>query len=389
LRMAFPDITTKPADPVGIPLGIEYNDDPTIPPAYNATCVKSKFFQEASQKEFGRSIRDQPAWLTLQDDPVFKHYPGMAMRRFPEYEHEYPTYDPSDPPPSSSAIKMPPRFRIDRPALKEVPPRLAGQDPRDSHRGYAPRHSSQDRRRSGPDRDRHGGDDRGRERPPRKRSLDASSENGQDNRDMKRARRPQLRRGRSREDHYRGAGVSPRRHSPSPSRFNLKGDPWSPQAGESNFKASGGRRYSDAYQDTKSSPSREQRVSYSDKRHDSGYHSGQSLDKGTSRYRDDERGRRASDRPHRKRKSPSRSRSRRRSPSRDRGRGRSRASTPESDRNRSRSRSRSRSRTRSESPLTRLEAELLGLTGGSNSEPEPKPVAKKRIKRPQVAAAFE
>jgi hypothetical protein len=218
---------------------------------------------------------------------------------------------------------------------------------------------------------------------------------------MKRARRPQLQRGRSREDSHRGAGVSPRRHSlsprryspsprrhsPSPPKYNLKGDPWSPQAGESNFKASGGRRYSDAYQDTKSSPSREQRVSYSDKRHDSGYHSGQSLDKGTSRYRDDERGRRASDRPHRRRMSPSRSRSRRRSPSRDRGRGRSRsqASTPDKS---DRDRSRNRSRTRSESPLTRLEAELLGLTGGSNSEPEPKPIAKKRIKRPQVAAAF-
>ncbi|KAK4032505.1 hypothetical protein C8A01DRAFT_50715 [Parachaetomium inaequale] len=372
LKLAFPETKTNPADPVGIPLPAEYTDDPTIPPAYNATCVKSDFFREDNQKDFTRSIREHPSWATLRDDPVFKHYPGMAMRRFPECEHEYPTYDPSNRPPSSSAIKMPPRFEIDRSAMKAARDR-AGHDRRDSRNGHAQPHSPQDHQHRAPGRDRYERDDRD-DRRPRKRSLDASPENDLDDRDLKRSRWSQHQRDRSRGNY--GRAISPRRRSPSPPKFNLEGDPWSPQAGETNFKASNNRRHHGASNDAKHSPVREERVSYADKRHDSGYQSGQSPVKGASRHRDDERGRRPSDRSHRRRRSPSRTRSPSRSRYRSASRGRSRASTLDRS-----------DRSRSESPLTALEAELLGLAGES-SEPEPKPVAKKPIKRVKVAAAF-
>ncbi|KAK4154531.1 hypothetical protein C8A00DRAFT_14324 [Chaetomidium leptoderma] len=387
-KQAFPEIKANPADPVGIPLASEYTEDPTIPPAYNATCVKSEFFQDGNQKEFGRSIKEHPSWATLQNDPVFKHYSGMVTRRFPDCEHEYPSYDPSDPPTSPSAIKIPPRFEIDRTALEETSKRgLADQDWRNTHNGYAQHHSPQGYRRREPGRDRYDRDEED-DRRPRKRSLDAGSENDRDHRDPKRTRWPQSRRDRSRESYTQknhSRAISPRRRTPSPPKFNLDGDPWSPQAGESKLRPSSDRRYSDAHNDSKLSPSREERVSYSDKRHDSGYHSGQSLDKVTPRYRDDERERRPSDRSYRRRRSRSRSRSPQRSPSRVRSRGRSRTSTPDRS-------NRSRSRSRSESPLTRLEAELLGLTGESSEsepKPEPKPVPKKPIKRFKVAAAFK
>jgi hypothetical protein len=298
---------------------------------------------------------------------VFRLYPGMVVRRFPGCEHEYTTYDPSDPPPPSSAIKMPPRFQVDRSALEERAKRFAEQ--RNGHEGYAHDYSPQDRRPRDYGHDQYGGDRRpadGREdRPPRKRSLDANSENDGGTRHHKRSRWSQSRRDRSREND--GRAPSPRRLSPSLPKINLDADPWSPQAGETSVKTSSGdHRPRDSYNET---PTREERVSYSDKRHDSGYHSGQSLDKITLQNRDDERGRRPSDRPRR-----------RRSPSRSRSRGRSRASLP--NRN-------DRSRSRSESPLTPLEAELLGLAGES-SDSEPKPVAKKPIKkRVKVAAAFE
>ena len=358
----FRELPTKPADAVGIPLPAEYTDDPTIPPAYNATCVKSVYFRDDNKKEFGLSIREHSSWTELRYDPVFRLYPQMTIRRFPGCKHEYTVYDPSDPPPSPSAIKMPPRYQIDRSAWKAPAYMdLADQDWRNGHDGHTPHRSSNDHKRRDSVRDRDYGDD-SEDRHARKRSLDSSSENELDDRDLKRSRRTQARGDKSRENYSRGP--SPPRRSPSPPSFNLDADPWSPQAGESTAKPPNGRRYSDTYNDT---PSREERMGLSDKRHDSGYHSGQSLEKGSSaRRRKDDR---PSDRgrPHRKRRSPSRS------PSRSRG------STPE----------RSRS-SRSESPLTSMEAQLLGLTGGESSESEPKPkaVAKKPVKRVKVAAAF-
>ncbi|GAB1319617.1 hypothetical protein MFIFM68171_09827 [Madurella fahalii] len=361
LKQVFPEVQAKLADPVGIPLPSEYSDDPTIPPTYNATCIKSEFFREDNKDEFALSIRDSRYWATLKHDPVFKSYPGMAIRRFAGSRHEFPTYDPSDPPAASAAIKMPPRYQIDRSALKG----MQQMNPRDgdvSNNPNASHHPPQDDQPRESCRDRNDRDDRENRRHS-KRSLDACLENDRDDRNLKRRRWSHSQRDRSR-DNYGRVTSPPRRRSPSP-RFHIEGDPWSPQAGESSLRAPNGRQY-------KSPPSRE-RMSYMDKRHDSGYHSG---DRATWSHRDDDRGRRPPNRSYQRR----RTRSRTRSPSRSR----SRASSAQRS-----YRSRSRSRSRSESPLTALEAELLGLTE-EPSEPKPKPkaAAKKPIKKVKVAAAF-
>ncbi|KAL2177705.1 uncharacterized protein P884DRAFT_18090 [Thermothelomyces heterothallicus CBS 202.75] len=395
-KQAFPDVKTKPADPVGIPLPLEYTDEPTIPPAYNATCVKSEFFREDNQKDFGRSIREHPSWATLKNDPVFRHYQGMVVRRFPGSEHEYPSYDPPDAPPSPSSIKMPPPFRFDRSAIRTKQDRPEGH-PTDNHDDHIRPHSPPDRRRRDSGRDWYDGDGR----RPRKRSFDAGYDRDNGEPDPKRARRWSLhRRDWSREDH--GSANVARRRSPSPPRCNLEGDPWSPQAGETNFRASNDRRYHEVHKTTKYSPPRDERISYSDRRHDSGYQSGHSIEKDTAWYHDGEWRRRSSDRSYQRRTSPSRGRDRsrsrsrgrsqRRSHSRSHSRGRYRSLSRGHSRGHSRGRSRastpSRSgRNRSESPLTALEADLLGLARDS-SEPETKPVAKKPVKRVQVAAAF-
>ncbi|KAL2131413.1 hypothetical protein VTI74DRAFT_5146 [Chaetomium olivicolor] len=375
LKRAFPAIKTKPADPVGIPLPVEYTEDPTIPPAYNATCVKSEFFREDNQKDFGRSIREHPSWTTLQDDPVFKHYVGMVKRRFPECDHEYSTYAPSIPPPSPSSIKMPPKFQIDRAVIKANPRKsVVDRDQTDNRNGHAQHYSLEHARSRDFDRDRSDTDDV-QDRRPRKRSFDHSPENGANDQNSKRGRWLQPRKDRSREDNSRTR--SPRRRSPSP-RFSIKGDPWSPQAGESNFRSSRGRQYNDAYESPKD------RGPYINKRNDSGYLSGQTVEKATLRYRDDDRGRRRSDQSYRRRRSLSRSRSRTRSPSCARSRGRGRGRSPSSTSDKS-------DRSRSESPLTALEAELLGLAEEASEpepEPKPKPVVKKPIRRVKVAAAF-
>ncbi|KAL2193433.1 hypothetical protein P885DRAFT_45488, partial [Corynascus similis CBS 632.67] len=383
-QQAFVEVETKPADPVGIPLPVDYTDDPTIPPAYNATCVKSEYFQEDNQKNFVRSIREHPTWVLLKDDPVFRHRQGMVMRRFPDSEHEYSTYDRPDPPPSPSAIKMPPRFRIDRSAIRVMRDRLDGNRV-ENHDGQEHFHLPQDRLRGESGRERYDGD----ERRLRKRSFDASPEHDRDERDLKRSRRwSQHHTDRSREDHIR-TNLPREGRSPTPPRFKLEGDPWSPQAGETNFRPSNDRRYReyrDVHRETRNSPSREERMSYADKRHDSGYQSGQSLEKGTPRYRNGEWRRRSSERSYRRRMSLSRSRDR----SRSRSRTRSRCRSPSRGRSRSHSRASTPSRSkcdRGESPLTALEADLLGLARES-SEPETKPVARKPVKRVKVAAAF-
>ncbi|KAK4108391.1 hypothetical protein N656DRAFT_771779 [Canariomyces notabilis] len=365
LKQVFPEIKAKLADPVGIPLPPEYTDDPTIPPAYNATCIKSAFFNEGNQDEFSLSIRDSRHWATLKHDPAFRYYSGMIMRRFAGSEHEYPTYEPCDPPAASAPIKMPPRYQIDRSALKGMEQRaFADREPSSNRNGYTPHRSPQDYRSR----------DSGRDRPDRsdmenrrhsKRALDAALENDQDERSLKRGRWSESRQDRSRESHGR-TNSSPRRRSPSP-RFNLEGDPWSPQAGESRAN---GHRYSDPHKGDTPPSSREERVSYADKRHDSGYYSG---DKQTRPRRDSERERRAPNRPYQRRRTPSRSRSRSLS------RSRSRASSLDRSH-----------RGRSESPLTALEAELLGLTEEEPRElkPKAKVMAKKPIRRVKVAAAF-
>ncbi|KAL2153674.1 hypothetical protein VTH82DRAFT_4829 [Thermothelomyces myriococcoides] len=225
-KQAFPTIETKPADPVGIPLPLEYTEEPTIPPAYNARCVKSEFFREDNQKDFGRSIREHPSWVIFKDDPVFRHYQGMVMRHFPGSEHEYPSYDRPDAPPSPSSIKMPPRFKFDRSSTRLRQDRSEGH-PSKNHDERAQPYTPRDRWRRDSGRDWYDADGR----RPRKRSLDAGYDRDDGEPEPKRVRRrSQQRRDRSRENY--GRANSARGFSPGSPRFNLGGDPWSPQPGE-------------------------------------------------------------------------------------------------------------------------------------------------------------
>ncbi|KAK4223776.1 hypothetical protein QBC38DRAFT_38251 [Podospora fimiseda] len=235
LKLVFPDTPeVHPADPVGIPLPFEYTEDPTIPPAYNATCIKSAYFNEYDLTDFVRSIRDSKAWPRLKEDPVFQMYPGMITRQFPPDRHEYPTYEKVEPPSPTATIKMPPKYEVDRKVLEERlrQKELAAAAPRPVSPAVV-----RERHQESP-RDRRGWDGAGRDgRRSAKRAYDA--ERGRDNsRDFKRARR-----GDSRE-RSRGWAASPsrrrslspprRRRSPSP-RYDLDADPWAPQAGETIF----------------------------------------------------------------------------------------------------------------------------------------------------------
>ena len=355
LKQVFAEKKTKPADPVGIPLPAEYSDVPTIPPAYNATCVKSEFFNEDNQQDFVLSVRATEQWSEARWDPVFKPYPGMVMRHFPGYDLDYPSYDPPSPLSPSAEIRMPPRYQIDRTALMGTPEGRHSEEAGDSARsGYA-RHRSPE---AGSYRDspsaRHVKRSRDHsledvERGSRGPSLKRSKNSG--------SRRETPRNGRSRP-------LSPvRRATPSPS-FNLQTDRWSPQAGEISVKVSSDPRYLDVLNDGKSSSSREERPPYNtNTRNDSGYHSGQSLDKSRVSHHDDDHNR-SLDRSAQRQRSPSRSHSR--------------ASSPDQRSDRS----------RSESPLTALEAELLGLTDEPIERKVPRMKPKKPITRVKVAAAF-
>ncbi|KAK3687773.1 hypothetical protein B0T22DRAFT_138799 [Podospora appendiculata] len=347
LKHIFPEIEVKPGDPVGIPLPCVYNDDPTIPPAYNATCIKSAFFDERNGAEFARSIREAPDWSMHKLDPVFKQYSSMIVSRFEPSEHDYFTYRPSTPPSPTATLKMPPRYRIDRAVRHETPgnkPTQSDEQLYSSSKILQPRDSRYDQ------------DNRWRPRPT-KRSYDNTPERKErDERDSKRARQTQSQHS-SPLDDYDGAASPVRRSTPSP-KFQLDGDPWSPKAGESSIKVAGDARYLDIQSDSKRSSSREERVVYAKMRHDSGYHSGQSQDRVKASDRNNERNGRSSHRSQQRRKSRSRSRS------------------PVS------------SFGRSESPLTALDYELLGMAEEEPSEPKPKVTPKKPTRRVHIAAAF-
>ncbi|KAK3389303.1 hypothetical protein B0H63DRAFT_463357 [Podospora didyma] len=377
---------TKPpraGDPVGIPLGCQYNDDATIPPKFDAKCLQSKFFNKENRKEFAMSIRDSDYWHEARDDPVFRHYVGMTMRRFSGCEHHYSVLDPAARPPSPVSIKMPPRYRIDR-VVREVTPKreLPYGTPtslRNTHgRHLSPRVSSS---RNSP-LSRHNGDGGESRRFP-KRSLEHTPEEHQlDEHDAKRAKTSVDKQQEVRPDNQ-DANDSPIADGPgSPLPDNespairLEGNPWFPQPGETAIEAPSDR-YLEVHYDSKPSSCREERALYSKMRHDSGYHSGQSQDKAS--HRDVDRGR--GDRPPVQRpRSPSRSRSgsrgrmhRRRSPSHSRSDSR----TPSDQRS---------YRSRSDSPLTAIEAGLLGLTDEDESKLKLK--KKKPIRKVKVAAAF-
>lgn len=92
LEKAFIQLDTKPADPVGKPLTADWSDEPTIPPAYNAKCVKSAFCDPENLDTFKLSVRESKQWPSVKRDPIFRYRRGMVVIRFPEADHEYFTY---------------------------------------------------------------------------------------------------------------------------------------------------------------------------------------------------------------------------------------------------------------------------------------------------------
>ena len=353
LARVFPEIKAKPADPVGIPLPATHSDAPTIPPAYDAKCVKSDFFNEDNQRESSRPIQETPMWSEARWDPIFKRHAGMVMLRFPGYDADYPTYPPPSPMPPADKIRMPPQYQLDRDRRGSVEPEVPLKDPSSVRGGlswYSPDNANH---RDSPGRLEWSG----RDHRHAKRSRDQSLEDfDRGSRDNKRSRNLDSRR-RTSSDSRSG------RDTPSP-QFKVEVDPWSPQPGESGVKASNDHRYLEVHNDNKSSSSREERAPYNkNARHDSGYLSGQSLDKARTSHRSEERHRPLD-----------RSRQRQKSPSRSRSRASSGAERSE--------------RSRSESPLTALEAELLGLTDEPTDRPKPKAKLKKPVQRVQVAAAY-
>ncbi|KAK3943326.1 hypothetical protein QBC46DRAFT_456898 [Diplogelasinospora grovesii] len=388
LKIVFAENKTKEADPVGIPLTCKWNDEPTIPPAYNATCIKSEFFNENNQKEFVASIRESSLWARVRLDPVFKRFPGMIMRRFSTNEHEYPTYHPSPPPSPSAVIKLPPRYQIDRHALKDMSETQNMENNIRSGRN-GPDHSSPANRRKR-DSSAHS-HDRSRDSwvtgsLTTKRSYDDHHQE-KDDRVRKKARNSPSPVETPRVQKHARATTPPRRITPSPDKHPIGRDAWSPQTGDTRRIAS-----SDHHRDNRSPASREDsretRAPYSSNlRHDSGYHSGQSHERLPSSYRDHHRPRSWS-RSRSRSRSPERSYQRRRFRSKSRGRPPSRSRSPRRGRSRSRASSPHSDRTprsRSESPLTALEAELLGYEPEKSKTTEPKKPIKRRVK---VAAAF-
>ena len=330
LKHIFPETKVKLADPVGIPLPADYTDEPTIPPAYNATCIKSEFFLKDNSQEFVQSIRELACWDALKHDPVFMHYPGMVLRQFPGSEHKYPTYDRSEAPSPSAPIKLPPRYEIDRSALEATPSNNMAVQSMIDLNGHGRHYLPPGNRLQDPVWDR-GDRNEDNNRHPSKRSIDATSENDRDD-NFKRPRWSQPQRDRSPDKYNRGPG--------------------------SNYT----------------------RRPALDKLQDSGYYSGQSQEKAPNDQNSKDR------RP----SYPSYQRYRSRSPSRGRSatrtgsRGRSRTPTPAKS-------NRSRSESPLTWMEMRLLGMAAGKSSEEEEEPEPaKPkVTKKPIRRVKVAAAFK
>ncbi|KAK4175919.1 hypothetical protein QBC36DRAFT_16761 [Triangularia setosa] len=392
-KHVFPESDPKPADPVGIPLPPYFTEDPTIPPAYNATCIKSKFFNEYDLMDFCKSVRDKEEWERLKDDPVFRHYSDMVKKTFPpDNRIEYSTYDPPPPLSPLAEIKLPPKYE---------PPKqpLPNQIPDDSE--YDSEFDDQDGRHDDQFAQNDDADLRSRRSPlyQSRQFQNQDSPHGRDRRGQSSHRdRWASRRSNDRTDKDRG--IKRRRSASPPTPANISGDPWSPNAVDPSHGPSTKRRSDDHLpNDSRGSyRDRNDRVPYN-KRNDSGYHSGQSLDKVSSGgYRDSpqewqpQTSRRMSNRPHgyeQRNWSATRSRSRTSSSGGDaRSRTRSRSPPP-----RNRSAAASRGRSRSASPLTWEEKKLLGFTGTESSDEDEKPKAlkvekKKPVKRPKVASAF-
>lgn len=71
LEKAFTEVTQKDADPIGHPLPTIYDEEPILPPAYNAKAIIGKYVRPNNLEIFARDIRLSLHWPSLKADPVF------------------------------------------------------------------------------------------------------------------------------------------------------------------------------------------------------------------------------------------------------------------------------------------------------------------------------
>lgn len=344
--VVFAEYSTKEADPVGTALSYQYTDDPTIPPAYNAKCIKSAFFHEGKADEFTFPVRKRTDWPTSAEDPALKSYPGMIERRFSgPADYSYSCFNTPMRHPENAPVKLPPRFRKQR--------ELRTQQLQQHALGSAETVSKHDALN---DDYRHGHfavDDRGRnpevtkQRPDRqdnplprieqraiKRGLEGARHDN--DRDWKRNRFSSNNEDAPTPPISRGLTSRP---SPLSRRKSHDGDNSVSKAVEDHARLS-------VYRPPSDRRDRSQERESVNPRHDSGYHSGHSRERRQSSRRGQYDG-------------PSQ-----RTRSHSRGRTRSRSLNGRISRSPS---STTRSRSRSNSPLTALEAELLGISQPSQS----------------------
>ncbi|KAH8912937.1 hypothetical protein BR93DRAFT_964071 [Coniochaeta sp. PMI_546] len=384
--IVFAEAAGKAADPVGIPLPYTYTDDPTIPPAYNATCIKSAFFEENGRDKFTIPVQKSREWPLLLSDPAFKRYPGMIARRFDGFDElVYQTYEPPTRHPEGAPVKLPPKFQVDRKALEKALQRqwflteeASPNQPRIHDRERRP-FSKVNNDREGDYRRKQDRSIRGLNHTPDnrpvKRGFDESRHT--DNRDFKRHRRSP-----SHQDTPPSASRATITHRSPLARPEGERGAWSPHAddrvnaGERRHHSTDRRGEAVRTSSRRERSHERQRDKSANPRNDSGYHSGQSPDQPRRRDQEEER------RPRR------RSRSRGRSLSRPHSRGQSRSRSPEGRASRASSATASDDRSRSSSPLTAMDYELLGLSRPkekSSNTPAPKKLAKRQVK---VSAAY-
>jgi len=71
LEQIFTTEIKKEADPIGRPLPTVYDEEPILPPAYNAKAIVGKYVRPNNLDIFARDIRLSLHWPSLKADPVF------------------------------------------------------------------------------------------------------------------------------------------------------------------------------------------------------------------------------------------------------------------------------------------------------------------------------
>lgn len=352
LENAFIELDAKPGDPVGKPLAADWSDEPTIPPAYNAKCVKSAFCDPEKPESFTLSVRESKQWAHVKRDPIFRYRRDMVVIRFPGSSHEYFTYHFSR--------------RLDSGSLKNR--EVVAQGPSDSSLNDVVKPAGI---------------------PHKDEQFIPSSKGGKRGHDIPEGNAREVKRLKAQPERIVHSlpprPMSPRPRSRSPaygSNINVRVEPWSPRPAEAGRPDSRGRysRSPSGYQNGDSNSKGHFTPRDSTQRYDSGYQSAHSGD----------RSKPGRERSHSRRLSPPPSRRGRddRGPSSDRSRD---EPTP---RKWSPSYAEARGRTRSPTPiaatsdaesadLSDLEYELLGMERPEKKKKKVVP-SKLTVKRRQV-----